>query len=307
MNNSLLAAMLPGMHFFLCAAQLRSFTKAAKELCVTQGAVSHRIRQLEEQLGFPLFHRFPRKIMLTGEGERLYHILSGPMWDLENEIRRIRHLGLTGSLMLHCPPSMAGIWLMPRLVRFQALHPGIDVHVRCRNDLVDFEQDTVDIALTYGSGLYPGLHVRPLMRERLMPVCAPDYAARHDFRNKGAMALAGCTLLHDNMPWPNAQYFSEWQAWAGHMGLAGLDVCRGYSFDRSELALLAAEKGLGVAMGRGQLVRDALVAGRLSAPLPEEMEAPQAYYAVVRREDAERPRIHAFLHWLLAETLQPGH
>lgn len=113
MDNTLLASMLPGMHFFLCAAQHKSFTKAAKELCVTQGAVSHRIRLVEEQLGFPLFHRFPRKIMLTGEGERLYSILSGPLWDLENEIRRIRHLGLTGSLMLHCPPSLAGIWLMP--------------------------------------------------------------------------------------------------------------------------------------------------------------------------------------------------
>lgn len=186
-------------------------------------------------------------------------------------------------------------------MRFQALHPGIDVHVRCRNDLVDFEQDTVDIALTYGSGQYPGLDVRPFMQERLMPVCSPKYAARHDFTGKGGMALAGCTLLHDNMPWPNAQYFSEWQAWAAHMDLAGLDVCRGYSFDRSELALLAAEKGLGVAMGRKQLVRDALAEGRLMSPLPGEMEGPQAYYVVVRREDAERPRIHAFLQWLQGE------
>lgn len=99
------------VHSPLTRERMARHARAAADLCVTQGAVSHRIRQLEEALGFPLFLRLPRGLTLTGEGERLYDILQRPVWDLENEIRRIRHMGLTGTLMVHCPPSLAGAWL----------------------------------------------------------------------------------------------------------------------------------------------------------------------------------------------------
>lgn len=290
------------MPAFLAAAHHLSFTRAAEDLCVTQGAISHRIRQLENDLGFPLFRRYTRKIVLTGEGERLYSIMHGPLWDLESEIRRIRHFGLTGTLLVHSPPSLAAVWLVPRLNRFQARQPGIEIHLRSRNDLADFETASVDLALFYGAGQLPSLHVVPLMNEWLVPVCSPEYAAAHGLAQGGVKTLSTCRLLHDNTPWPNAQFFSEWQAWAEHMGLDVPPFRSGHSFDRSELAVTAAENGMGVALGRKRLVQAALDDGRLVAPFKEEMPSPQAYYAVMRREDAQRPRIRAFLSWLQEEA-----
>ena len=298
MDNVFLAALLPGMHYFVCAAQHLSFTEAANTLHVTQGAVSHRIRQLEEQLGFPLFHRFSRKVALTGEGERLLAILNGPLLDLEHEIRNIRHFGLTGSLIIHCPPSFAGIWLLPKLKLFQLAFPGITVHVRCRNDLVDLETEGVDIAIAYGTGPYPGMEVIPLMKEWLIPVCSPEYAQQHELHTRGVDGLKGCTLLHDNAPWPSAQYYSEWQAWAMHAGLTGLDTNSGYSFDRSELAVGAAKNGIGIAMGRKMLILEELSAGNLVPLVQAEMEAPQSYFIILRKEDRQRPRIRSFVEWL---------
>ncbi len=300
MNNTFLASLLPGMHYFVCAAQHLSFTEAANALNVTQGAVSHRIRQLEDQLGFPLFRRFSKKVALTGEGERLLAILSAPLFDLENEVRNIRHFGLTGSLVLHCPPSLAGVWLLPRLRLFQKAFPGITVHVRCRNDLVDLETESVDIAIAYGTGPYPGTETVPLMKEWLMPVCSPEYAQRHNLEEAGLAGLGGCTLLHDNTPWPNAQYYSEWQTWAAFMGLHDLDTNSGYSFDRSELAAMAAKQGIGVAMGRKMLICDDVAAGLLVPLCKTEMEAPQRYFIVLRKEDRQRPRIRSFVEWLIS-------
>ena len=298
MDMAVLLDVMPAVPFFLSAARHLSFTRAATDLCVTQGAVSHRIRQLEEALGFPLFHRFPRRLTLTGEGERLYDILQRPVLDLENEIRRMRHMGLTGTLMVHCPPSLAGTWLVPRLCDFKAQHPGVEVHLRCRNDLVDFETDSVDIAIFYGDVSDSRLHVTPLMQEFVLPVCSPEYARAMQLSEKGKDGLKDCLLLHDNTPWPNSQYYDEWQRWAEKCGLAGLNVQRGYSFDRSELAAVAAESGLGVALGRKQLVNAALAAGRLVAPFSEEQLATQGYHIAVRREDIHRPRIVGFVAWL---------
>lgn len=305
MDMSVLLNVMPAVPFFLSAARHLSFTKAAADLCVTQGAVSHRIRQLEDGLGFPLFHRFPRKLMLTGEGERLYDILQRPVWDLENEIRRIRHLGLTGTLMVHCPPSLAGTWLVPRLYDFKEQHPGVEVHLRCRNDLVDFETDSVDIAIFYGDASDSRLHIIPLMQEFVLPVCSPEYARTMHLSEKGKDGLKHCLLLHDNTPWPNSQYYDEWQRWAEHCGVEGLNVQSGYSFDRSELAAMAAENGLGVALGRRQLVSAALAGGRLVAPFKEELLATQSYHIALRREDVHRPRIVGFVNWLQSMISTP--
>ncbi|MDR2892677.1 MAG: DNA-binding transcriptional regulator DsdC [Deltaproteobacteria bacterium] len=304
MNNLALAQTLPGMHYFYSAAQKLSFTMAAKDLCVTQAAVSHRIRQLESYLGFALFHRYTRRVALTDEGERLYAILSRSLHDLSDEINNIRHLGLTGSLSIHSSPSFAELWLVPRLTRFKEKHPGIVAHISSRNDLVDLETENVDIAIAYESGPLSGVETIFLMRDSLLPVCTPSYAAEHKLVEKGLAALPECTLLHDNAPWHSAHFYSEWQAWSEHIGLKDLNVNSGYSFNSSAFAYTAAKNGLGIAMGRKRLVRNDLATGSLVAPFEQEMPATQRYDIIVRKETIHRPRVKAFIDWLLLEAAE---
>lgn len=300
MKHTDISAILSGLHYFACVGKHLSFSKAAEEVHLTPSAMSYRIKQLEEQLGFALFHRFSRHIVFTSEGRRLYATLSAPLSEIRAGIRHICNQEMEGSLVLSCTPSFAGNWLVPRLHRFSAACPGIDVHLRCRSDLVDFETENVDLAIYYGEGHHPELRVIPLMSEELTPVCAAEYARKYKL-HKSADGLRDCVLLHDSSPWPNAQYFSEWSIWANWADLDRLDVQRGCSFDRSELAVCCARQGLGVAIGRMRLVGDLLKEGALVAPFLPACPSPQRYYLVCTHERAESLRSVCFSRWLEQE------
>ncbi len=301
MKYTEISAILSGLHCFACVGDHLSFSKAAEVMFITPSAVSYRIKQLEDQLGFALFHRFSRRIAFTNEGKTLYATLSGPLSEIEAGIRHICNQEMTGTLVLSCTPSFAGKWLTPRLVKFSALYPGIDVHLRCRNDLVDFETENVDIAIYYGQGHHPDLHVTALMPEWLTPVCTADYAEAHGLW-ESANGLKDCILLHDILPWPNAQYFSEWSTWATWSRLPDLDVQRGYSFDRSELAVGGARTGLGIAIGRVRLVNSLLESGELVAPFKSFCPSPQSYFLVCTHERVESLRPLCFSRWIEQEA-----
>lgn len=292
---------LPLLPVFASASRHLSFTRAAEELCVTQGAVSQNIRKLEGALGFPLFHRFTRRIVLTREGERLTHILQKSLAEINNGVRSIKNRELDGRLNISSTPSLAGKWLAPRLKSFSKQYPGISVHVRSRNDLVDFETEHVDVAIYYGAGFHPDLDVTFLMDEQLFPVTSAGYADRLSLWQTPD-ALKNCLLLHDSQPWPNAQYYSEWKFWADQSGVTDLTFQSGYSFDRNETAVTAAAQGLGVAIGRKRLVQFDIDAGRLVAPLAGRLPSEQAYYVVSLHEEVNIPRIAAFRNWLLKEA-----
>ena len=297
-----LGTVLSSLPAFIAVARNLSFTKAAEELFITQGAVSHQIRHLEKHLGFPLFHRLTRKIILTDAGERLYKLIRGPLLNFENEIRIIQNLNVVGTLMVQSQPSIAYAWLVPRLHKFQALFPGVEIHMSCSNTNLDFKNRPADIAIAYGEIPYKDVYTVPLMRETIVPVCSPAYAEEHGLHAGDMESLAGCTLLHDNAPWPNAQFFGEWQSWAEAVGFTGMNLRSGFSFDYSSLAFIAAEQGQGVAMGRKFLIQDALADGRLVAPLA--MEAPgREYLAACRFENAHSDRIQMFLQWVRAEAV----
>lgn len=298
-----ISAILSGLHYFACVGKHLSFSKAAEELHLTPSAMSYRIKQLEEQLGFALFHRFSRHIVFTSEGKSLYATLSAPLSEIRAGVRHICNQEMEGSLVLSCTPSFAGNWLVPRLPRFTAAYPGIDIHLRCRSDLVDFETENVDLAIYYGEGHHPELRVIELMSEELTPVCSAEYADRYGLR-ESATGLDACVLLHDSSPWPNAQYFSEWSTWANWAGLNSLDVQRGCSFDRSELAVCCAQQSLGVAIGRVRLVGELLKSGTLMAPFTPFCPAPQKYYLVCTHERAESLRSVCFSRWIKQEVAQ---
>lgn len=301
MDKQTVAHSLSALHTFFCAGRHMSFTKAAEELCLTPGAISHRIRGLEESLGFPLFHRFTRRVGFTLQGAMLFSVLDGSLGEITALIRNINNQTLNGELRITGPPSFAGIWLTDRLADFRRRFPGVNIHLHCRNDLVDFEREPVDLAVYYGPGSYPGLHVTPLMEESISPVCSPGYADAHGLWGD-TRKLKDCTFLHDNTPVPNAPPYSEWQNWADAAGLNELPFDRCCSFDRWELAIKGAIQGMGVAMGRSALVRDALVQGLLVQPFPLRARSPHAYYAVSRHEDAAAPRISAFVDWMAQQV-----
>jgi LysR family D-serine deaminase transcriptional activator len=302
MHHKNLTNILPYIPAFLAAARQLSFTKTARELCITQGAVSHQILHLEQYLGFPLFHRLARKIMLTEYGERVFQILHGPLWDLDNEIRSMQQLRIVGTLMVQSQPSIAFAWLVPHLHNFQNLYPGIEVHMSCDNNPLNFRTKPVDVAISYGKEDNHDLNVIPLMRETLTPVCSPEYAQKHGLRSGKLETISKCTLLHDNTPWANAGFFSEWQYWCEAVAYTNIDLRNGYSFNYSALAYIAAENGLGLAMGRKLLIQKALHEGRLIAPF--DLEAPGLeYLAAFKRSEEHSQRIQIFINWLQQEAL----
>lgn len=301
MNQSSLRQALPLMPVFVSAAKHQSFSKAAEELCLTQGAISQNIRKLEDLLGFSLFHRLTRHIILTDQGERLLVTVQGSLGEITNEVESIKSKELNGNLNVSCAPTLASKWLSPRLKSFTDKNPGITIHFRCRNDLVDFESEHVDVAIYYGNGTYPDLNVTFLMDESVFPVCSKYYADKFNLWDNPD-SLKHCLLLHDSHPWIHAQYYSEWKLWAERMHVETIRPQSGISFDQNVAAVIAATQGVGVALGRDRLVQFDIDTGLLVAPIKKRLLADQSYYLVTMHENTNAPRIAAFRDWLLEEA-----
>ena len=250
MNQNKLQVSGQFLYSFTVVAKHMSFTKAAEDLCITQSAVSHRIRCLEQELGFPLFHRLTRKIILTEEGKTLYGALDASLKQIHETIRNIQEAELQGDLVIACAPSIAGCWLLPLLPEFQHEHPNISLHIRSGNDLISYENEegNADVAIYCGDSITDGLHATPLLRDNLLPVCSQRYAREHDLI-ENPEALRNCELIHEHPEAANTPFYAGWEIWANWAGITGLPLQSGYSFDRAELTAIAAKQGLGVALG----------------------------------------------------------
>ena len=293
------------LHIFAQIAGSLSFKEAAGALHLTQSALSHRIRKLEQELGFPLFVRQTRKIALTAEGERLYRQVSRHFAAVSHEIDDIRHQALSGTLEVGSTPTFAQHWLVPRLRAFYRQHPELGVYLRSKGSRVDFALHPADIWIDYGDGHYPGLESQKLFDEVLMPVCSPTYADEMGLRDNPAR-LAACLLLHDIESIQPSDPQSEWRGWLTSHGLdAGL--CRHhYSFTHYDAAIIGACSGLGVAMGRYQLARELVARGQLIFPFDHSHHQGLGYYVVTRKDFAEHPKVRAFMDWLLCEAASHG-
>jgi LysR family transcriptional regulator, glycine cleavage system transcriptional activator len=291
----LLLPSLNGLQVFEAAARHLSFTRAAAELNVTQTAVSHQIRRLEEQLGLRLFIRQNRSLSLTHEAQTYLPSVRAAFQDLrlatERLLRGPRDDVLTVSTMV----TVAAKWLVPRLAQFQEANPGIEVRIATGTRLVDFRREEVDLAIRYGRGNWPGLRADWLMAEELFPVCAPGL-----LNGQNPLArpndLANHTLLHVDLG------YDEWQLWLTAAGLpASIATQRVMRFDDRLMALQAAIDGLGVAMGHAPLVEADIAAGRLVVPFDAyQLPAEAGYYVVGPPETAETEKISRFRNWLLA-------
>src|SRR6185437_10077725 len=203
---------LNGLQVFESAARHLSFTHAAAELNVTQTAVSHQIRRLEEQLGVRLFLRKNRALQLTQEARDYLPAVSAAFDDLRRATDRLRHRQRTDVLMVSTTISLAAKWLVPRLGGFQEAHPGIEVRISTSTRLVDFRREEVDLAIRYGRGHWPGLRTDWLMQEDIFPVCSPSLLSGPLPLNTPE-DLAQHTLLHTDMG------RDEWTLWLTAAGL----------------------------------------------------------------------------------------
>ncbi len=285
---------LNALRAFEAAARHLSFTRAADELAVTQAAISHQIKGLEEQIGMPLFQRRNRSLILTRAGQMLLPDMTDAFDRMDSSLSKIKRQDEAGILTVSTMDSLAATWLMPRLAKFRAQHDDIDVRLATSDTIVDYERDGIDIGIRYGLGQWPGLIAEKLMPEKIFPVCAPELLQKNDGLVK-PQDLRGHTLIHDDMP-------EDWNMWLKAAGVADIDPTRGPGYSHSNLVMQAAINGEGVALGRDLLVADALLAGVLVKPFDLALTASYSYYVTRTMLGAERPKVRLFYEWLLGEA-----
>ncbi|MBB3275459.1 MULTISPECIES: LysR family transcriptional regulator [Pseudoxanthomonas] len=251
---------LNALRAFEAAARHQNLTRAADELCVSQAALSHQIKALEERLGTVLFQRLPRGVALTDEGAALLPVLSeafdriGLSLDrlAGGEAREVLNLGVVG--------TFATGWLLPRLPAFAAAHPDIELRISTHNNRVDLPGEGLDAAIRFGDGDWPGEVCTPLWSTPFAPVCAPVLAqALRQPRD-----LAHVTLLRSFRA-------DEWPRWLAAAGLSGLQA-RGPQFDSSLTLASAATRGAGVALLPLAMFEQELASGRLLQPFAQTLE-----------------------------------
>jgi LysR family transcriptional regulator, glycine cleavage system transcriptional activator len=288
---------LNGLRAFEAAARHLSFTLAASELNVTQTAISHQIRRLEEELGIRLFVRQNRALALTAEARDYLPGVRAAFNDLRLATDRLLRKDDDKVLTVSTLASLAAKWLLPRLTDFQEHHPGIDVRITTSTSLVDFQRDNVDAAIRYGRGQWPGLRADWLMADELFPVCSPSLL-RGDKPLRCPEDLKSHMLLHTS----NANS-DDWRLWLTAAGLPA-DIARqpGITFDMIFMTIQAAIDGIGVAMGRTSYVRDDITKGRLVVPFKIALPADAGFYLVSPEGRREAPKLAAFRQWMIAAT-----
>jgi LysR family glycine cleavage system transcriptional activator len=290
---------LNALKAFEAAARHESFTRAAEELCVTQGAVSHQVKALETELGVKLFNRERQRLIITEAG-RAYLIVVRDAFDrIASGTERLLQRQSGGALTVTTSPNFAAKWLVHRMGRFGEAHPEIDLRVSASAQHIDFTREDIDLAIRHGDGTAPGLHVTRLCAETLFPVCSPKLlTGRNALRTLDD--LRRFPLLHVD----DRQGRNQWSQWLDFAGVRDVDLARGPVMNQASMAIDAAVDGQGVALARTALVAWDLIGGRLVRPFDLEMPVPFAYWIVCPKPSAKLAKIVAFSEWLIAEAAE---
>ena len=280
---------------FRAAAHALSFTRAAEELNVTQAAVSHQIKSLEETLETSLFERGNRSLALTESGSRLLPYVDQMFQLLEQGLRQIRPRGGNATLTVSLLPSFASRWMVPRLGLFLKAHPEIDFRLAPSNGLTNFQTEDIDLAIRYGSGKYTGLTSLFLMDEDIFPVCSPSVMqGPHPLRQPED--LRHHVLIHDDG-------YSSWHKWLMAAGIDGIEVDKGPVYTDSAMAVQSAIEGDGIALARSRLVRDDVAKGRLLVPFKISQPSWFNYYIVYPEERRVTDAMAAFIEWVQQQVM----
>ncbi|WP_206956513.1 transcriptional regulator GcvA [Trinickia acidisoli] len=287
---------LKSIQAFEAAARLSSFALAAEELFVTPSAVSHQIKLLEEQLNIKLFHRVHRAAILTDSGRQYAEEITAAFTRIEHATREIGRVEKSDILTIHCTPSFATQWLMPRLARFSSLHPDIDVRLNASTGAVDLVSESVDVDIRYGARKLqpPGTMVLELPPETVVPLCAPALA-------QGPHPIARVADLREHALIHSEGCLVGWRDWMRLHRKIPLDITRGPRFDRSFMSISAAVDGLGVCLESLLLAQRELESGRLVAPLGLEGLKVQGYTLNLLKSRADLPKLRSFQDWLFVE------
>lgn len=303
---------LNALRAFEAAARHLSLRKAAAELHVTPAAISHQIKSLELSLGAPVFKRLPQRIELTSAGEALLPRLSAAFEEMAQAVASVRGLQHTSRVTVAAPPALASKWLAPRLNRFAALYPDIDLHISADTSLIDSVREDsgeagtllegADLAIRSGHGEYEGYVVEQLFRIYTIPMCSPRLLeGTHPLRQPGD--LRHHTLLHHETGIDQTD--SErpnWATWLKTAGVQGVNDKRGPTFNQVGMAMEAAVDGLGVVLGIPVVAASDLEAGRLVMPFTLSLPVSASYHLVHTEKVAREPGVAALREWLLSEA-----
>jgi len=287
---------LNALRAFEAAARSESFTRAAKELCVTQGAVSHQVKALEATLGIKLFNRERQRLVITDAGREYLNVVRDALDRIAAGTERLVQRQNAGVLTVSTSPDFAAKWMVYRLGRFAEAHPGIDLRVSATMHHVDFAREDVDVAVRHGDGNWSGLDAVRLCSEQLFPVCSPKFMSGRN-RIRKPPDLLKLPLLH-------LDDWKAWSKWFDAAGIVGAEMTRGTALNRASMLIDAAVDGQGVALARTALAAWDLINGRLARPFDLALRLSNTYWIVCPKATSGVPKIATFRKWLLAEAAE---
>ncbi|MGH8055271.1 MAG: LysR family transcriptional regulator [Stenotrophomonas sp.] len=279
---------LNALRAFEAAARHLNFTRAALELCVSQAALSHQIRSLEDRLQVTLFHRLPRGVALTDEGAALYPVLTDAFDRVAIALDRFTGGSFRDVLTVGVVGTFATGWLLSRLPAFEAAHPDIDLRLQTHNNRIDLAGEGLDFAIRFGDGDWQGQECTAIVDAPFAPLCAPALARKlRQPRDLGALPLL------------RSYRNDEWPRWLQLAGVSGVEA-RGAVFDSSLTLASAATAGAGVALLPLRMFEQELAEGRLLQPFTQTVNLGR-YWLTRLRSRAEREPLRRFRLWLLAQ------
>lgn len=286
---------LQSLRAFEAAARLLSMSRAAEELHLTHGAISRQIKALEEHLGVHLFTRMTRRIVLTEAGAAFHVAVVRALGDLMRETQQLRAQAPDKRLSISTSVSFATKWLAPRLHRLKSEYPHYEVHLDVTDSNVDLRSSLVDVAIRYGVGHYPHAESERVLDEFVSPVCSPEYLARRGALSSPADLLE-CTLLHED------RMLANWDQWFALAGVGKRRSRQGGAYSHGSMAIEAAIRAEGVALGRSTLAADDVAAGRLMVLFPAlQLKAERGYDLVYRIGARHHPKVDLLRRWLTRE------
>ena len=278
---------LSALRAFEASARHQSFTLASHELCVTQGAISHQVKALEEELGLKLFERLHNQLRLTDIGHRYLEVIRNAFDHIERGTKSLYRQQGKHALVISTSPNFASKWLVPRLGSFSAKRPMLDLRLELTQHHVNFLDEDVSLAIRYGEGPWPGLNCTRLGAEFLVPVCSPQLG-----NITAASEITQHVLLHshDHRSWGEWFETNEWPRELAERGIV---------FNQESAAVDAAVSGQGIALARATLVVHDLIQKRLLMAIPRAMPIHQSYWLVYPKIDHIAADFIAFRDWLL--------
>jgi DNA-binding transcriptional LysR family regulator len=285
---------MPNLLAFEAVARRRSFALAAAELHLTASAVSHQIARLETHLAIKLFERSAHGVRLSLAGEQYLSRVAGALSAIAAATDDLRQ-GVSNSLYVHCSPSLASLWLMPRVHRFAQAHPDISLNLSAAPTHSDFALGQVDLDIRYGVPQWPNLVVEPLFEERILPLASPAFIREH--RLKRIDQLLGVPLIQSNVS------VVQWSDWFHTFSDKRAPDRFTLRFDRAHMSLDAAAQGLGVALESTTTGSKHLAEGQLRPVFGiDKCIRVKAHFAVFPARHGTRPPVEAFLSWLHSEA-----